>query len=175
MKRSWLAVFLAIFLTGCSSLSTHKSKSTDDIAQAKEDAFYIPRPMRATGTDPMSTVYSYSKSDIIASVFFEFDKANPKREYTRRIKSAHKFFDQHPELNVLVVGHCDHFGEQAYNKKLGLKRAENVKSRLVKLGIDENRIVVASLGSEQAKETSSNKEITMSDRRVDIVSIENSK
>ncbi len=120
----------------------------------------------------MSTVYTYSKSDIVAAIFFDFDKAVPNIKYVDRIESAANFFKKNLEFQILIVGHCDHFGSRDYNNNLGLKRAECIKEKFIEAGIDENRVTVASVGSEQAKEKSTDKNCTMIDRRVDIVLLE---
>lgn len=172
MRTSLLAFVLAIFMAGCSSFSFHGS-SHRSAGSADEDAFFVPKSIKAVGVDPMATVYTYSKADIIASVFFDFDKSEPRSEYLKRVESAYNFFAKNNELRALIVGHCDHFGTQAYNNKLGLKRAENVKNRLIELGISEDRIIVASVGSEQAKEMSTNRDVTIADRRADIVLLDN--
>ncbi len=175
MSRFLFISGLMLCMVGCSTINSHQSKPSDAVIQAEEEAFYIPKSIKAVGVDPMETVYNYSKSDIIASIFFNFDIARPREEYFDRVEMASKFFIQNKDLNILVVGHCDHFGEQSYNNTLGLKRAENIKNMLIERGIEEDRIIVASVGSEQAKEMSTNKEETMIDRRVDIVLFENNK
>jgi len=52
---------------------------------------------------------------------------------------------------VDVVGHADPRGSEDYNERLGKRRAEFVKSLLVKQGLDEDRIFVHSEGEEHAK------------------------
>ena len=53
-------------------------------------------------------------------------------------------FDQYNE------GYCDWKGTPAYNKSLGDRRAGSVKSYLIDLGIDQNRIEIISMGDEMA-------------------------
>jgi outer membrane protein OmpA-like peptidoglycan-associated protein len=47
-----------------------------------------------------------------------------------------------------IVGYTDPQGSETYNRALGLKRAESVKSYLVTLGISENDVQVESLGKD---------------------------
>ena len=68
-----------------------------------------------------------------------------------------------------MVGHCDHFGPHANNNKLWLMRKENIKDKLVALGMAPDRIVVASVGSERAQEDCTDKDIMFVDRGTDIV------
>jgi hypothetical protein len=57
---------------------------------------------------------------------------------------------QHEEYGVLIQGHTDQQGSAAYNKQLGLKRGETVKTELVQAGVAEHRMKVVSLGEEGA-------------------------
>jgi outer membrane protein OmpA-like peptidoglycan-associated protein len=132
--------------------------------------FFLQKPLQAVGYDPLQTVYNYAKSDIVASVFFDFDKSVVKSEDFAKIEAAAKFFLKNDTLRILLVGHCDHFGTFAYNNSLGQRRAESVKAKMmVELGLSEDRIIVASVGSEKAVEASRNKDVTVVDRRVDVV------
>lgn len=49
-----------------------------------------------------------------------------------------------------IDGHTDAQGPDTYNRTLGLRRAESVKTYLVSLGISEDRIEVQSLGKDGA-------------------------
>jgi outer membrane protein OmpA-like peptidoglycan-associated protein len=52
--------------------------------------------------------------------------------------------------SILLVGHTDPRGTAAYNAKLGLERAERVKTYLVTNGVDRSRVQIVSDGSEDA-------------------------
>jgi flagellar motor protein MotB len=69
------------------------------------------------------------------------------------------------EKSVLLVGRTDPRGSDAYNDKLGLARADHVKAYLVSRGVDETRVLTASLGKEDASASSAS---WPSDRRVEI-------
>jgi peptidoglycan-associated lipoprotein len=51
-------------------------------------------------------------------------------------------------LGVLVQGYTDQQGSAGYNLKLGMKRAETVKSELINAGVAEHQIKIVSLGKE---------------------------
>lgn len=53
---------------------------------------------------------------------------------------------------VTITAYCSNVGSDDYNKKLGLKRANAVKDKLVKLGIPANTIEVVSIGIDPARE-----------------------
>ena len=50
------------------------------------------------------------------------------------------------EIEIVVSGHTDRVGDKAYNITLSLKRANNVKNKLVSLGVDAAIIGVTSHG-----------------------------
>lgn len=53
-------------------------------------------------------------------------------------------------LGVLIQGYTDQQGSTGYNLKLGLKRAEAVKTALIHAGVAEHQIKVMSLGKDGA-------------------------
>jgi peptidoglycan-associated lipoprotein len=50
---------------------------------------------------------------------------------------------------VLIQGHCDERGTEAYNFILGERRATGVKNYLVNLGVEASQLQVLSLGKSQ--------------------------
>ncbi len=68
--------------------------------------------------------------------------------------------------HVLLTGHCDNRGEAEYNFTLGAQRAENVKTLLIGLGADMNKIVTSSRGELDA--TGTDEAGWSNDRRVDV-------
>jgi outer membrane protein OmpA-like peptidoglycan-associated protein len=158
------------FVAGCSLSRQHHGPEVTIVSDGGEcDIFYLQKPLRAVGSDPLQMSYNYAKSDIVASVFFDFNKAIVRTESMDNLASVSKFFANHPELKALVVGHCDHFGAANYNDLLGHRRAENVRAKLIEFGMDGNSIITASVGADQASEQSSDKSVTIVDRRADIV------
>ena len=67
--------------------------------------------------------------------------------------------------SIRLVGRTDPRGNEEYNEKLGTKRAESVKSYLVKAGVEAARVEVTSYGKDDA---SPSPEDWPSDRRVQI-------
>lgn len=171
MSRFLIFCCLAVLLFGCSSLRRTQPNPADTIINIdnSDDPFYVQKSLKAIGFDSLSTAYNYSKADIVASIFFDFDRDYIKNEGISKIEKASSFFLKNESLKVLVVGHCDHFGSITYNDTLGRRRAENTKAKLVEFGVDEDRIITASVGSMQATEKSRDKTVTVIDRRSDIV------
>ncbi len=67
------------------------------------------------------------------------------------------------DAQVILNGYASKTGKAAVNKKLSEQRAEAVKSRLIKGGVDASRISVQSYGDSGATGNSE------SDRRVEVL------
>ena len=53
---------------------------------------------------------------------------------------------EHPEVIILLEGHCDERGTIEYNLALGEKRAKAVRDYLVTMGVASSRLRVTSYG-----------------------------
>ena len=58
------------------------------------------------------------------------------------------------DLTVVIEGHADSRGNEEYNQKLGLQRAQTVMNELAAQGIDRNRMSTASVGESQTVDRS---------------------
>jgi peptidoglycan-associated lipoprotein len=83
-----------------------------------------------------------------ADIYFDFDRARLDTATKALLDERGQFLKDNPDWAVLLQGYADPSGAAAYNKALGLRRAETVKKHLVALGVAETSIKVVSLGSE---------------------------
>jgi OOP family OmpA-OmpF porin len=77
-----------------------------------------------------------------AETLFDFDKsaihADGKKQLDNEVVGKMKAY---PQVEVvLVTGHADRIGSDAYNQKLSQRRADAVKDYLVGQGVESNRI-----------------------------------
>ena len=82
-------------------------------------------------------------------VYFGFDKAEIREEdeeVLQRFSSVVQ--DYYPEALVTVEGFTDPSGSAEYNKKLGMRRAEAVKSYLTGQGLSESAVRAVSYGED---------------------------
>lgn len=70
-------------------------------------------------------------------------------------------------LILRVSGHACTLGNKEYNKKLSLKRAEQLKQKLLKLGVSGKQVVTIGYGSEHPKADNSTEEGRKINRRVE--------
>jgi OmpA-OmpF porin, OOP family len=84
-------------------------------------------------------------------LYFDFDKAKLEAdpETNGKIADLKAWIEKYPGSSITITGHTDFIGTREYNIKLGLERAETVKKFLSEKGIPADRMVTASMGSEQ--------------------------
>ena len=82
----------------------------------------------------------------VEDIFFAFDQYDLDDVAMGVLARNARIFKQHPEVVVLVEGHCDERGTVEYNLALGEKRAKAVRDYLVSLGVSSSRLRVTSYG-----------------------------
>lgn len=74
-------------------------------------------------------------------------------------------------VKVLIEGFTCTIGSEEYNKKLGEKRANNLKSQLIDLGVVENRIIVKPIGKQNFVSTNNKNNDLILNRRSNVTII----
>ena len=112
------------------------------------------------------TLGSYLQQCPNMLIRFPFDESQPLPQDIPEITALAACLNSSPyrDVRIRLVGRTDREGAEAYNAKLGLQRAEYVKSALVRDGVDASRIETQSAGAERAGEGAPGY-----DRRVDVV------
>jgi peptidoglycan-associated lipoprotein len=77
-----------------------------------------------------------------------------------------RWIQAHPDVKVVLEGHCDERGTNEYNLALGERRVEAVRRVLVALGIEESRLSIISYGEERPVCVESTEECYAKNRRV---------
>ncbi len=101
------------------------------------------------------TVAAYSPSDEelfaknVKDVFFDYNVSRIRPDETTTAQQDADFLKQHPNINVLIEGHCDDRGSIEYNLALGTSRAETVKQALLQQGVPADRLKTISYGKEK--------------------------
>ncbi|EGQ8087439.1 OmpA family protein [Vibrio vulnificus] len=91
---------------------------------------------------------------------------NPK--YMGHLAKAANILREHTTLTLTVTGHADASGNEAYNEKLAMDRAEQVKRYLAIFGLDPNRITTYSLGEKLPLFDGESAAVRLTNRRVSI-------
>ena len=102
-------------------------------------------------------------------VFFGSDEYEVSSDQRTTIANDAQFLSDHPDLRILIEGHCDELGSVEYNLALGESRATAVKSDLVKAGIPSDRIETISYGKERPFCTDETESCWRMNRRAHVV------
>jgi len=103
------------------------------------------------------------------NVYFDFDNATLDYQAQELLKQKAMWLRDNPDANVVIEGHCDERGTNAYNLALGERRAESAKAFLVNLGISEARLTTISYGEEKPVDMGQNEEAWAKNRRAAFV------
>lgn len=104
-----------------------------------------------------------------SDAYFAFDSANVRAQDHKVLGQLATCFTSGPLAGreMRLVGHADPRGDEDYNMVLGGRRADNVKSFIVKKGMDDGKIATTSRGEMDA--TGTDESSWSRDRRVDVV------
>jgi peptidoglycan-associated lipoprotein len=103
------------------------------------------------------------------NILFDFDNATLDYQAQDLLKQKAMWLRDNPDANVVIEGHCDERGTNAYNLALGERRAESAKAFLVNLGISDARLTTISYGEEKPLDMGQNEEAWAKNRRAAFV------
>ena len=113
--------------------------------------------------------------DETSGVYFDTEKYSIEGESREALMSLSDIFKEYPDTNILVEGHTDSTGSDAYNLTLSKNRAQAVTNFLVNQGIDKGRIDTKWYGETQPKYDNSTVEGRSKNRRVELAIVANEK
>ncbi len=101
---------------------------------------------------------------------FDFDQAVIKPEFKAELDKAADFVRAHNNVPfILLTGHTDSKGKDAYNMKLSQKRAEAVRQALINdYGMDATRLKAKGMGETQPVASNDTEEGRYQNRRVEL-------
>lgn len=85
----------------------------------------------------------------LENVFFETDSYTLKAESKVELDEVVEFLSNNPEIRIMLEGHTDNVGSEAYNTELSENRARAVYNYLTGQGIDEERLEYKGYGFSQ--------------------------
>jgi len=100
-------------------------------------------------------------------VNFAFDSYKITPKYLEEIKKVANFMGENPGYRVVLSGHTDSVGAEAYNQKLSEKRANAVAKALEELGVSADKITTVGYGELKPIASNKTKEGRAENRRVE--------
>lgn len=108
-----------------------------------------------------------------SGILFDVDQATLKGAARTNIESLATSLKNNPQTNILIVGHTDASGTDAYNYKLSERRAASVKTYAVSQGISAARLTTEGRGETEPISDNTTDSGKAQNRRVEIVIVAN--
>lgn len=110
-----------------------------------------------------------------SGVYFATEKYNVNAASQASLNKLVNIFKEYPDTNILVVGHTDSAGADAYNMTLSKNRAYAVTNYLSGQGLNSGRFTTKWFGEEQPTNDNSTAEGRAKNRRVNVAILPNDK
>ena len=85
----------------------------------------------------------------VKDIYFDYDKYNVRPVDATIAAQDAQFLLEHPDIRIILEGHCDDRGSDEYNLALGANRANSLKQALTMQGVSADRIQTVSYGKEK--------------------------
>jgi len=147
-----------------SSTYTLTAKGPGGSVQATTRITVNPPPPKPEPLPPSLTEEQLFEQNV-QDVYFDYDKSNLRTQDSSIVDRDTAFLLQHPEMKLVIGGHCDERGSAEYNIALGQNRALALQHALVTGGVPASRIRVVSYGKERPFCTESTEQCWQQNRR----------
>ena len=180
MRRSVLLgstiLCLGILLVpGCKKKApTTAAETRPATAPSTTETNVPPPPPASTSRDTEADVLSQDLAELnrrgyLTDAFYDYDKSNLRDDARTALAADSTWLKKYPSVRIMIEGHCDERGTQAYNLSLGDRRANAAKEYLVSLGVADARVRTVSYGKERPFCTDSNESCWQQNRRAHIL------
>jgi OOP family OmpA-OmpF porin len=104
---------------------------------------------------------------LVLRINFKFDDATVEQAYHDEIEKAVQFLNRHPGVDATIEGHTCSMGPESYNMGLSRKRAESVKSYMIRnFDVDGTRLSTTGYGESRPEHDNATLEGKRLNRRV---------
>jgi len=165
MKRFYLIIglFLVIVVgvyTGCDKKQIIQSDGSA-VSSANQEG--------TLSQQAAATSEAQNASSELQAVYFDYNKYALRAKDKKNLKVNATYLLKNKKSTVLIEGHCDERGSDAYNMALGDKRAKEAMKYLVSLNVDKKRIKTVSYGKNRPIDPGHNEEAWAKNRRNNFV------
>ena len=126
----------------------------------------LPEPPAAVGPPPNPVLPTSDPLPTLTDVYFDFDQYVIRSDARSTLNTTASMLKAQSNQTIVVEGHCDERGTNAYNMVLGERRAEAVKRQLQTLGVSVSQLQIASYGKERPVCTEHSETCRQLNRRV---------
>ena len=140
---------------------------TPDKCAARKPPIMVVAPPAPPVAPPPAPAPLPEKVSLSADALFDFDKSVLKPAGKQRLDElAAKL--QGEAANVVITGHTDGIGSDAYNDRLSMQRANAVRAHLALAGVDMGRMVALGKGKREPVADNATADGRQLNRRVDV-------
>ena len=105
---------------------------------------------------------------LFQNFYFNTDEHTLKsKDSYQTIAKVAEYMKKHPNVYIFVSGHCDERASEAYNLSLGTRRANTIRTLLIKRGVQANQIYTISFGKEMPADPGHTPDAWAKNRRVE--------
>ncbi len=101
-------------------------------------------------------------------ILFDTGKATLKGDAIDQLNQIGAILAKYPDDKIMVIGHTDSVGDDAYNQRLSENRAKAVKTQLLSAGVPAANITTEGMGESQPIASNSTVEGKAKNRRVEM-------
>jgi len=148
--------------------ATFLTDNTIDLDVAANSRFptYIKDIVIAVGLDKLYDALMESGEFTTRGILFAFNSDALLPESTPVLEEIFSTLERYPDLAIVIEGHTDSVGEDAYNLELSGRRAASVEAYLLKRGVDAGRLQAVGKGETDPAADNATAEGRQQNRRV---------
>lgn len=150
---------LALAISACA----HNSKKDQYAGIDGDFVLGTPLPDRIEGANFFGSSVTRNQ---YPPIYFGFDSYSVSSEEMPKVKSLAQAMRGFPNT-VIIAGFTDERGTEEYNRGLGERRAQSVRSALISQGIPASRIQTVSFGKEMPADPGNNDAAWAKNRRTE--------
>ena len=105
----------------------------------------------------------------LGDVLFESGRADLKTGTAGNLNKLVFFLNKHPDRSVAIEGYTDSVGSEDYNQALSQRRADSVRSYLVRSGIGSGRLTASGMGTSDPVAGNDSAAGRQQNRRVEVI------
>ena len=91
----------------------------------------------------------FAPTDALKPIYFDFDRSEIRASDVAVLEANGDWLREHRDIVIIIEGHCDERGTEAYNIALGERRARAVRDYLMTKGVAADRMTTVSYGEDR--------------------------
>ena len=137
------------YYSSIEQINGHEPLNGSQVTEALKNTQPVITPVSVSRSQVDETVPAGVKPAILhTDLYFEAGRKGLTDQARTLIQEQASLLKKDADLGVLIQGYTDQQGSATYNRKLGMQRAETVKTELVNAGVAEHQIKTISLGKD---------------------------